>query len=85
MVDNISAIEMDVFHERSAILAVENEHVPFPRGGWAALHHQTNRVGRPLRRVWHIWRNEKRLALADNVINDAIPFRIRTLISPFNW
>src|SRR5580765_4808431 len=73
MVDDVFAIEVDVFHQCSTIFAVENYVLLFtPRT--APLYNQSNRVGRAVGRVRHIRRNEKRFALADNVINDAIAF-----------
>jgi hypothetical protein len=73
MVDDVFAIEVDVFHQLSTIFTVENDVLLFTRRT-APLHNQANSVWRTLGRVRHIRRNEKRFALADNVINDAIPF-----------
>ncbi len=73
MVDDVFAIEVDVFHQRSTIFTVENDVLLFTRRP-APLHNQTNGVRRSLGRVRHIRWNEKRFALADNVINDAISF-----------
>jgi hypothetical protein len=73
MVDDVFAIEVDVFHQCSTIFAVEDDVLLFTRRP-APLHNQANGVWRSLGRVRHIRRNEKRFALADNVINDAIPF-----------
>jgi len=73
MVDNVFAIEVDVFHQCSTIFAVKNDVLLFT-GRTASLYNQPNRVWRALGRVRHIRRNEKRFALVDNVINDAIAF-----------
>src|SRR6476646_7286581 len=73
MVDDVFAIEVDVFHQCSTIFAVENYMLLFARRP-AALYNHPNRVRRALRRMRHVWRNEKRFALTDNVINDAIAF-----------
>jgi hypothetical protein len=73
MVDNVFAIEVDVFHQRSTIFTVKNDVLLFTRRT-APLYNQANRVWRALGRVRHIRRNEKRFALADNVINDAVAF-----------
>ena len=73
MVDDVFAIEVDVFHQCSTIFAVEDDVFFFARRP-APLHNQANGVWRSLGRVRHIRRNEKRFALADNVINDAVAF-----------
>src|SRR6266436_652623 len=73
MVDDVFAIEVDVFHQCSTIFAVKNDVLLFTRRT-APLYNQPNRVWRALGRVRHIRRNEKRFALADNVINDAVAF-----------
>jgi len=73
MVDDVFAIEVDVFHQCSTIFAVEDDVFLFTRRP-APLHNQANSVWRTLGRVRHIRRNEKRFALVDNVINDAIAF-----------
>jgi hypothetical protein len=73
MVDDVFAIEVDVFHQRSTIFTVENNVLLFTRRT-SPLHNQANRLWRTLGRVRHIRRNEKRFALADNVINYAVAF-----------
>ena len=73
MVNDVFAVEVNVFHERSAIFAVENDVLLFTRRT-AALYNYPHRVRRALRRVRHIRRNEKRLALADSVIDDPVAF-----------
>src|SRR5207247_6725553 len=71
MLDDIRAVEVDVFHQCSAVFAVENDVLLY---SWRAapLDHYPNRVGRALRRMRHIWRNEERLSLTHDVINNAI-------------
>jgi hypothetical protein len=71
MVDDVFAIEVDVFHQRSTIFAVEDDVFLFTRRP-APLYNQPNRVWWALGRVRHIRRNKERFALVDNVINDAI-------------
>ena len=71
MLDDICAIEVNVFHQRSAIFAVEN-HVFFFSRRPPPLHYYADRVWRPLGRVRDVWRNKERLALAHNVIHDAV-------------
>ena len=73
MVDDVFAIEVDVFHQCPTIFTVENDVLLFTRRT-APLYNQPNRVWRALGRVRHIRRNEKRFALADNVIDDAVAF-----------
>jgi hypothetical protein len=73
MVDDVFAIEVDVFHQCSTIFAVEDDVFFFARRP-APLHNQANGVWRSLGRVRHIRRNEERFALVDNVINDAVAF-----------
>src|SRR5882724_5234488 len=59
MVDDVFAIEVDVFHQCSTIFAVKNDVLLFTR--WTApLYNQPNRVWRALGRVRHIGRNEER-------------------------
>jgi hypothetical protein len=73
VVDDVFAIEVDVFHQRATIFAVEDDVLFFAR--WAAAFcDESDRVRRALRRMRHIRRNEKRLALMDNVINNATAF-----------
>src|ERR1700746_3336142 len=73
MVDDVCAIEVDVFYQCSAILTVEDDVLLLARRA-APLHNQANRVWGALRRGRHIGRNEKRFAFVDNVIDDAIAF-----------
>jgi hypothetical protein len=73
MVDDVFAIEVHVFHQCSTTFTVENDVFLFTRRP-APFHDQANGVWRSLGRVRHIGRNEKRFALVDNVINDAIAF-----------
>jgi hypothetical protein len=73
VIDDVFAIEVDVFHHCSTIFAVEDDVFFFTRGP-APLYNNSNRIGRTLRRVRHIGRNEKRFTLTDNVIDDAVAF-----------
>ena len=73
MVDDVFAIEVDVFNNCSTSFAVKNHVLLFTRRA-APLYNQPNRVWRALRRVRHIRRNEKGFPLANNVINDAVGF-----------
>src|SRR4029077_15762229 len=82
MVDDVFAIEVDVFHQRSTIFAVKNHVLLFTRRT-APLHNQADSGWRALGGVRHIRRNEKRYAAADNVIDDAIAFADTHLDVPF--
>src|SRR5882757_2156420 len=73
MVDDVFAIEVDVFDQCPTIFTVKNDMLLFTRRT-ASLYNQTNRVWRALGRVRYIRWNEKRFALADNVIDDAVAF-----------
>src|SRR4029077_16814281 len=64
------------------IFAVKNHVLLFTRRT-APLHNQADSVWRALGGVRHIRRNEKRFALADNVIDDAIAFADTHLNVPF--
>ena len=73
MLDDVRAVKMNVFNQRTAIFAVKNYMFFLP---WrpTPLHHNTDRVGRPLRRMRYVCRNEECFAFANNVIDDAIAF-----------
>ena len=73
MIDDVFAIEVNVFDQRSAIFTVENDVLLFT-GRPAPLYNEANGVWRTLGRVRGIGRNEKCFALPDNVINDPIAF-----------
>src|SRR5206468_7707793 len=73
MLDDILAIEMNVFYQCPAIFAVENDVFFFT--GWAApLDHHPDCVRRPLWRMRNIWWDKKGFAFSDDMIHDAIPF-----------
>ncbi len=73
MLNDVRAIEVDVFHQCTAIFAVENN-VFFFSGRAAPLDHDTDRVRRPLRRVRNIWRDEEGFAFSDDMVHDAVAF-----------
>ncbi len=73
VVHYIGAIEVNILHQSSAILTVENYVLLFS-GRAAALYNNASCVRRALRRVRHIRRDEKSFALTDNVIHDPIVF-----------
>src|SRR6476620_9119461 len=82
MVNDVFTIEVDVFHQCSTIFAVKNYMLLFTRRT-APRYNQPNRVWRALGRVGHIRWNEKRFALVDNVIDDAVAFADTHLNVPF--
>jgi hypothetical protein len=71
MLDDVLAVEMDVFYQCSAIFAVEDYVLFFSRRA-AALDYDADCVWRALWRVRHVRRNKECLALVYDVINDAI-------------
>src|SRR5438552_5480677 len=73
MLNDVRAIEVDVFHQCTAIFAVKND-VFFFSGRAAPLDHDTDRVRRPLRRVRHIWWDEEGFAFSDDMVHDAVAF-----------
>src|SRR4051812_26531866 len=73
MLHDVAAIEINVFDERAAVIAVENDVLMFA-GRPTTLDHDANRVRRTDRRVRHIRRNEECFALADEIIDDLLAF-----------
>ena len=73
MLNDVCAVEMDVFHQCAAILAVKNNVLFFSRRP-APFDHDTNRIRRPLRRVRDIRRDKECFACSDNMVHDAIAF-----------
>jgi len=71
VVDDIGAIEVDVFNQGPAIVAVENDVLMFT-GGPPSLDDQTHRVRRAHRGVRNIWRNEESLPFPDQMIDDLV-------------
>jgi hypothetical protein len=73
VIDDIGAIEIDVFDQGAAVLAVENDVLVFA-GRPAAFNHDADGVRRADRGVRDIRRDEKSFALADEVIDDPVAF-----------
>lgn len=73
MFDDVGAIEIDVFDQCPAFLAVEN-HVFVLSGRAPSLDHNADRVRRPDRGMGHIRWNEKSFPLAHEMIDNAITF-----------
>ena len=71
MVHDVGAIEVDVFDERAAIVAIKNDVLVFA-GRAAAFHDDADSVGWADRGVRDVWRNEERFAFANEVIDNAI-------------
>jgi hypothetical protein len=71
VIDDIGAIEIDVFDERAALVAVENNVLVLASRA-AALDDDADGIGRSNRGVRHIRRNEEGLTLADEMIDDAV-------------
>src|SRR6266545_3234978 len=73
MLNDIYAVEMDIFHQCATILAVKNNVLFFSRRP-ASFDHNTNRIRRPLWRVRHIRRDKECFVFSDDMIHDAIAF-----------
>ena len=71
MIHDIGTIEIDVLHEGAAIFTVKDDVLVFA-GGPAALDDDADGVGRAHGSVRDLWRNEKRFALADEMIDDLV-------------
>ncbi|MEY2491140.1 MAG: hypothetical protein QOH24_91 [Verrucomicrobiota bacterium] len=73
MLYDISAIEVNVFHQRTAIVAIKNNMLLFS-GRAPALDHYTKRVWRPLRGMRDIRWNKERFTLPNDMIDDPLAF-----------
>ncbi len=73
MLDDVGAIEIDVFNERSALLTVKDHVFVFSRRT-TSLDYNPDGVGRTDRRVRNIGRNEERFAFAHEMIDDGVAF-----------
>jgi hypothetical protein len=73
MLHDVGAIEVNVFHERFAILAIKDHVLLFP-GRTPPLDDDPDRVWRALWRMCHVRRNEEGFTLANDVIDDAVAF-----------
>ena len=73
MLDDIGTIEIDVFDQGAAIVAIENDVLVFARRA-AFFHDHTNGVRRANRRMRHIRWNEERFAFAHKMIDDLVAF-----------
>ena len=71
MLDDVCAVEVNIFYQRAAIFAVKNDVLLLT--GWATtLDHHADGVWRPLRGVRDIRRDEERLTFAHDVIDNAV-------------
>jgi len=73
MLNDIGTIKIDVFDQRSAIVAVENDVFMLARRA-ATLHHYAERVRWAHWRVWNIWRDEECLPFPHKMIDDPVAF-----------
>jgi hypothetical protein len=73
MLNDVHAIEMNVFHQRATIFTVENNMFFLARRA-TTLHYYADGIRRTLRGMRNVWRNEKRFALTHNMIDNAIAF-----------
>ena len=73
MLDDVCAVEVDIFNHCATILAVKNNVLFFSR--WpAALDHDTNCIRRALGGMRHIRWDEKCFAFSDDVVHGAVAF-----------
>jgi hypothetical protein len=73
MLDDVSTVEVNVFHQRTAILAIKNNVLLLSR--WAsAFHHHAERVRRSLRGMRDIRWDKEGFTLANGVILDPLVF-----------
>ena len=83
VLDDVRAIEVDIFHQRSAIFAIEDDVFFFSR--WSPpLDHHADRVRRPLGGMRNIWRNKERSPSLTIWSTMRSPSRTRTLMLPFS-
>ena len=73
MLDDVAAVEIDVFHQRPTILAVKNDVFTFPRRA-SAFNDNAQRIGWPHRSMRDIRRDKERLSLAHKMIDDPVSF-----------
>ena len=73
MLDDIAAIEIDVFDKRAAVVAVKN-YVLVLAGRPASFDDDAHGVGRANRRVRDVRRNEERLPFPHEMIDDPVAF-----------
>ena len=73
VLDDVAAIEIDVFDERAAILAIKNHVLVLARRA-ATLDHHSDRIGRAHRSMRDVRRDKKGFALPHEVIDDFSTF-----------
>ena len=73
MLNDVATVKVHVFHDSFALLTVENDVLPFANRT-TTFHHDANGIGRPDRGMRHVWRDEKRVTFAHEMIDDSIPF-----------
>lgn len=73
MLNDVAAIEINVFHQGAALVAIKNNVFLLSRRS-ATLDHHAQCVWRPHWSMWNIRRDEERFAFAHEMIDDPIPF-----------
>jgi len=73
VLNDVAAVEINVFHQRPAIVAVKDDMFVLTRRP-PTLDYHSQRVRRPDRRVRDIRRNKERLPFTHEMIDDAIAF-----------
>ena len=73
VIDDIGAIEIDVFRERPAVIAVKDDVLVFA-GRPPAFDDDADGIGRADGRMRHVRGNKKRFSFADEMIDDPIAF-----------
>ena len=73
MVDDIRAVKINIFHQRAAIFAIENDMLMLA-GRAASLDYYAQCIGRPHRRMRDIGRDKEGLTFVHDMIDDSIPF-----------
>ena len=71
MLDDVAAVEINVFHQRSTIVAIKYHVFVFSRRT-APLHHNANRVRRTDRRMRNVRRNKEGFAFANEMVDDTV-------------
>src|SRR5207244_5515361 len=75
MLDDVGAVEIDVFDQRPAIFTIENDVLVFSRRA-TSLDHNADRVRWTDRRMRNIRRNEEGFAFAHELIDDGVAFAV---------
>src|SRR5437762_2633964 len=71
MLDDVRAVEVNIFNERTTVFAVEDDVFFFSRRA-APLDYDADRVSWTLRRVRNVWRDEECFPFFDDMIDNAV-------------